>query len=141
MAFLTTNDSENMLKTCHRFYCKKCDYGTSKKSSYDNHLLTAKHQKTTTNNHIMPSQTVYVCSECDKNFNDRAGLWRHKKKCYNNQSDNKSNNETNNLILEIDSNSKYDLNSDSDSDSDFWFTSGSHSESAVFVYFTSHSDF
>ena len=79
MAFLTTNDSENMLKTCHRFYCKKCDYGTSKKSSYDNHLLTAKHQKTTTNNHIMPSQTVYICSECDKNFNDRAGLWRHKK--------------------------------------------------------------
>ena len=118
MAFLTTNDSENMLKTCHRFYCKKCDYGTSKKSSYDNHLLTAKHQKTTTNNHIMPSQTVYICSECDKNFNDRAGLWRHKKKCYKNQSDNKSNDENNISILEIDSNSKYDSDSDSDSDSD-----------------------
>jgi transcriptional regulator with PAS, ATPase and Fis domain len=23
----------------------------------------------------------YLCDGCDKNFNDRAGLWRHKKKC------------------------------------------------------------
>jgi hypothetical protein len=118
-----------MIKTCHRFYCKKCDYGTSKKSSYDNHLLTAKHQKTTVNNHIMPTQTVYICSECDKNFNDRAGLWRHKKKCCKNQSDNKSNNETNNLILEIESNFKYDLNSVSVSNSNPNFDSDSDSDS------------
>jgi hypothetical protein len=24
---------------------------------------------------------VYICDECEKQFNDRAGLWRHKKKC------------------------------------------------------------
>ena len=30
-------------KTCSRFYCENCHYGTSKKSSYDKHLLTVKH--------------------------------------------------------------------------------------------------
>ena len=30
-------------KFCPKFSCKKCDYHTSKKSSYDDHLLSAKH--------------------------------------------------------------------------------------------------
>jgi hypothetical protein len=77
MAFLTT-------KICSKFYCEKCDYGTSKKSSYDNHLTTAKHQKTTMNNQNMPKIKNYICDECEKQFNDRAGLWRHKKKCIEN---------------------------------------------------------
>jgi hypothetical protein len=47
----------------------------------------------------------YLCNGCDKQFNDRAGLWRHKKKCVSEKySDMKeSNNDTklndNNLIM------------------------------------------
>ena len=26
---------------------------------------------------------IYACDKCEKEFNDRAGLWRHKKKCVN----------------------------------------------------------
>ena len=31
-------------------------------------------------NSAKPSKK-YVCKNCDKSFNDRAGLWRHSKKC------------------------------------------------------------
>ena len=37
--------NNNLPKICPKFYCKNCDYGTSKKSSYNDHLLSAKHQK------------------------------------------------------------------------------------------------
>ena len=79
---MTTIDNEIMPKLCFKFYCEKCDYGTCKKSSYDNHLLSARHKKTTENNINMPKLCLkYTCENCEKEYNDRAGLWRHKKKC------------------------------------------------------------
>ena len=35
--------NKNLPKICSKYSCKKCDYHTSKKSSYDDHLLSAKH--------------------------------------------------------------------------------------------------
>jgi hypothetical protein len=80
---MTPNNNENKPETSHEFYCNNCDYGTSKKSNYDTHCLTLKHLKTTNNNEIKPktSQKIYACEFCEKKFNDRAGLWRHNKKC------------------------------------------------------------
>jgi hypothetical protein len=44
--FLLTIYSNDFLpKTCFKFYRKFCDYGTSKKSSYEDHLTNRKHQK------------------------------------------------------------------------------------------------
>ena len=77
-------------KICHRFYCKFCDYGTSKKSSFDNHKLSANHKKTTNGNvletfgnQIMPElcPVNYSCQKCEKEFKNRSGLWKHKQKC------------------------------------------------------------
>ena len=45
MYFMETLGNEIMPKLCSKFYCENCDYGTSKKSSYDNHILSLKHQK------------------------------------------------------------------------------------------------
>jgi hypothetical protein len=81
-----------MLKTCHRFYCKKCDYGTSKKSSYDNHLLTAKHKNLCLVNEMeingnkntqktQKNPLLFVCSKCNKKYNTNSGLWKHKNNC------------------------------------------------------------
>ena len=82
---MTTNDNNIMPKLCPKFNCNFCDYNTSKKSSYDNHLLSNKHKKnslTTSDNENMPKLCQkYSCDNCLKQFNDRAGLWRHKKKC------------------------------------------------------------
>jgi Txe/YoeB family toxin of Txe-Axe toxin-antitoxin module len=71
----------------HRFYCEKCDYGTSKKSNFTNHLKSIKHSQSdesTLFNGIKPflSQDVkYTCENCNKSYKERSGLWRHKKIC------------------------------------------------------------
>ena len=84
---MTTKNNEKVTKSIHNFYCEKCDYGTSKKGNIDKHYATTKHTKTTvlTTNHNVNeafcSFKKYSCDNCEKKFNDRAGLWRHKKKC------------------------------------------------------------
>jgi hypothetical protein len=85
---MTTNDNKNAAFLCFKFYCECCDYGTSKKSSYINHCESKKHKNnilTTNDNVFCPilPKSKFQCEKCDKNFNDRAGLWRHKKKCLN----------------------------------------------------------
>jgi hypothetical protein len=76
-------DSNKILpKICSKFYCKNCDYGTRKKSSYDEHLLSAKHIKSMNSNENLPKIcSEYICQNCSKKYKDNSGLWRHKKKC------------------------------------------------------------
>ena len=68
-----------------KFSCNYCEYNTSRKSQYDRHILTLKHinqQKSTISNIKVPkSSATFTCSNCDKLFKDRSGLWRHSKKC------------------------------------------------------------
>ena len=80
-----------MPKLCPKFYCKFCDYGTSKKSSFDNHKLSLKHATNVSisktempGNAFMPklcSEGNYSCQNCDRLFNSPSGLWKHKQKC------------------------------------------------------------
>jgi hypothetical protein len=75
-----------------KFYCKCCDYSTSKKCNYDSHKLTAKH-KMVTNDYIKGLNSAiiqpkisqeykekFICS-CGKEYQHRQGLWRHNKVC------------------------------------------------------------
>jgi len=83
---METEGNQNMPKLCYRFYCNYCQYGTSKKSSIDNHFLSAKHQKHTKGtggNQNMPKlcSQNYSCDKCNKIFKNRSGLWKHNKKC------------------------------------------------------------
>ena len=70
-----------MPKLCPKFFCEKCDYSTSKKSSFNNHLLSAKHKKSMIE--IMPQSNYakFTCQNCNKTYKDSSGLWRHKKQC------------------------------------------------------------
>jgi hypothetical protein len=81
---MTTIDNEFVEKNSHNFYCKFCDYNTTKNFNFKKHLLTEKHK----NNEVTIISSIsskcskkYKCLNCVKEFNDRAGLWRHKKKC------------------------------------------------------------
>jgi hypothetical protein len=97
---MTTNDNTKVAKSCLEYCCDFCNYVTSRKSSIDKHNSTSKHinkvYSTTNNNeNVAKSCNIshYLCNNCDKKFNDRAGLWRHKKKC------NQPNN-TNSIIID-----------------------------------------
>ena len=74
-----------MPKLCSKFYCNICDYSTCKKSSYDNHLLSAKHKKSIIGDVLVTKlcPEKYRCEKCNKNYDSRNGLWKHSKNCFN----------------------------------------------------------
>ena len=85
---MTTNDNDFCPKKPVKFICQECDFKCSYNKDFKRHLNTKKHKSnilTTNDNEIGPetSLKIYECQNCEKVFNDRAGLWRHKKKCYN----------------------------------------------------------
>ena len=72
---ITNLDPEN----ADEYSCEKCAFKCSKKSNYDKHLLTRKHQ----NNDIslqekMPKKFACICG---KEYSHRQGLYTHKKTC------------------------------------------------------------
>ena len=72
-------------KSSKNFSCYFCDYSTSRKSQYTRHVGTSKHEKMMKKQQnttiLVPKVPDLICENCDKTYNDRAGLWRHKKKC------------------------------------------------------------
>jgi len=92
------------------FYCENCDYECCKKFNWDRHILTSKHQLATNSNKLATEKEQseqkgqneqkcqsLSCEKCNKEFKDRTGLWRHKKKCgsINKESDQNINNSSN----------------------------------------------
>ena len=99
---METLGNKIMPKLCSKFYCNFCDYGTSKKSSYDNHLISSKHKKISNGNLLesagnknMPKlcSPSFCCETCLKYFKTRSGLWKHSKNCIS-EKDNKLHIET-----------------------------------------------
>ena len=71
------------------FFCDICNYKTSRKSQYDRHLLTSKHNNLTSSNNLTNQEQndknkLFTCKNCDKEYKGRDGLWRHNKKCTDN---------------------------------------------------------
>jgi len=68
-----------------KYTCENCDYSTSRKSQYDRHLLTTKHQKSyklddIENDEDDAKSSCFTC-KCGKEYKFRQGLWKHKKIC------------------------------------------------------------
>jgi hypothetical protein len=75
--------TENSQKSQQLLYCEKCDYKCSRKSDYNKHLLTSKHQNNDGQLHkTLTTLKKYVCS-CGKEYSYRQGLYLHKKTCEN----------------------------------------------------------
>ena len=81
-------------KSSNFFYCKKCDYITSRKYNYEKHIRSDKHQNMPFGNGNAPkvakvasfenpehNNQTYMCPRCSKVYKDNSGLWKHKKKC------------------------------------------------------------
>jgi hypothetical protein len=92
---------EKSQKVAAKFYCKSCDYTTSRRSDISKHLETRKHlsnvsamvsneksqkvaksrQELISTEQEATGKKQYICDVCDKVYCDNSGLWRHKKSC------------------------------------------------------------
>ena len=76
-----------------KYLCNFCEYITNNKKDYTKHILTPKHENETKMKQMKqkipknPQQIkLYECN-CGNIFNSRTTLWRHKKKCVNENND------------------------------------------------------
>ena len=71
-------ETENMNNMKDKYFCKKCDYKCCKNFLWEQHLKTIKHKR----KQMETVETkILECNICNKNFMNRSGLWKHKKKC------------------------------------------------------------
>ena len=65
---------------CQEYFCKTCDFKCFKKSNYEKHLLTKKHNTTNTTKIQPKNAGKYIC-DCGKEYRYRGSLHNHKKTC------------------------------------------------------------
>ena len=91
---METLGDKNPSFSVHNFECKLCDFNTSKKSHYNEHIATLKHQKNVLGDTQLTKTAAFrplgkfICNNCSRVYQSRNGLWKHKKICL---SDNKQN--------------------------------------------------
>ena len=73
--------TKKMPKNAEFFHCEKCNFKCSKQSNYDKHILTAKHKKDVLATIQQQKNANALICNCGKEYKNRTGLWRHKKKC------------------------------------------------------------
>ena len=68
-----------------KFTCKFCKTETNNKKDFNKHLLTNKHFKKSTPIKLEDNSTekppLLICSTCNKTYETRSGLWRHRNSC------------------------------------------------------------
>ena len=103
-------DNKKMPKNAQYFNCEKCDFKCSKRSNFNLHLLTPKHNNNENDNENgindnkkMPKNaTSYLVCECGNEYKYQSGLSRHKnaKKCKALESDDEIKNLTD-IVLQV----------------------------------------
>ena len=67
------------------YICECCDYSTSRKSNYDKHLQTIRHNQKKVSKGFQKvaksSKNIFSCEFCEKKYKSKSGLWKHKKQC------------------------------------------------------------
>jgi hypothetical protein len=101
---------EKSQQIAKKYCCKPCDYSSCNKADYKKHLSTQKHkyQNAAMNYDVnvaeksQKSQDVFQCENCNKEYKDYSGLWRHKKKCSLDKSpDDKSSQIDTNIVFQL----------------------------------------
>jgi hypothetical protein len=99
---MATLGNQIQQNSAYKYYCDICDYGTCRKCNYDSHNNSRRHYensaKAINGNKIqqkLAKNVIYCCENCDKEYTDRSGLWKHKKKC-----DNINKSEINNIEIQ-----------------------------------------
>ena len=69
-----------------KYFCELCDIKTNNVKDYKNHILTRKHRLKTNPQSLATIKEpdispIIKCDICEKEYESRSGLWRHKKLC------------------------------------------------------------
>jgi len=108
--YIGTMTSENSEKSSKKYLCEICDYTTSRKSQYERHLSTAKHngKENASSWQVNASEKVpksFKCI-CGKEYKHDSSYYKHKKKC--SFVDNSLNNEENISLITEEIEEKYE---------------------------------
>ena len=71
-------DNKKVAKSGKKWHCILCDYTTSRKSHWEKHINTKKHNMKTNDNNDNEYDNKCICG---KTYSNRHNLSRHKKKC------------------------------------------------------------
>ena len=66
-----------------KLFCEPCSFGSNNKNDFNRHISTTKHLKLTDASFTLTKKTheKNKCESCNKIFNHRQSLFRHKKTC------------------------------------------------------------
>ena len=66
-----------------KFFCEACSFGSNNKNDFNRHISTTKHLKLTDASFKLTKKThcKNKCGKCNRVFNHRQSLFRHKKNC------------------------------------------------------------
>ena len=110
---MLTNVDKTALKNAQKFNCNYCDFGCSKLSEWNRHVLTLKHQnvdKMLTNVDISALKNAtpnYLFCDCGKKYSHRQSLNIHRKKCtFEKENNNSDKNEIIEYLLKANSDLK-----------------------------------
>jgi len=85
---MATLGNKNVDKSSNDYYCDICDYKTSHRGHYNEHLTSVKHSRRKQigiiGNKIVDNNLEIeniCCKNCNKKFKTRSGLWKHDKIC------------------------------------------------------------
>ncbi len=70
-------------ETIKKYYCENCNFECNKKYSWDRHLKTNKHLEKINKVVLETKNDKFKCEICNRCYKNRSGLWKHKKKCQN----------------------------------------------------------
>ena len=77
-AILEMNGNSNFVCKNATYDCSICNFYSKNKTNYDKHVLTEKHINKIKGE---PKNTKHICSQCNKEYLNNSGLWKHKKHC------------------------------------------------------------
>ena len=90
-------ETKYIISSKNKFNCELCDYKCCNKFLWNQHICTAKHNRK--HMETYGNKDKLQCSNCEKKFKNRSGLWKHKKKCVGNKDQDK--------IIELSNNKNY----------------------------------
>jgi len=79
--FLEINVYEQCIMEENKYICEPCQLTTKYKNVYEKHLTSKKHTDRMNAAQETSLSDKHLCDKCNKSYTTNCGLWKHRKKC------------------------------------------------------------